>query len=276
VVKDFRILDLEQEKLNKAPTVQSDHRDFGQGTGGVPEDAIYGITYQSICINVPQYLGFLFATAAKLGVLAIKRDVDATHGLEGVVTDAKNLLLANDTSIKEEDIVALINCTGLSAAKFLPESEAAKLYPVRGQTILVKGSASMARTFTQYHNFSDGSSELVYVIPRPGSGTTILGGCKQSGNWDAEVDRELSARIMERIQRWGLAEELRTGEGGGFEVLEESVGFRPARKGGPRVEVQDGGKVRGVWVVHSYGHAGAGYQNSIGSAEKVVKLVGGL
>lgn len=273
MVQNFRILDLENEKLNKAPTVQTDHRDYGNGNGGVPEDAIFGITYQSICINVPQYLNFLFATATKLGAKIIKTDVDATHGLEGVVADAKNIVLSGDTSIKEADITALINCTGLSAAKFLSEAEAAKLYPVRGQTILVKGSASMARTFTEYHNFADGSSELVYVIPRPGSGTTILGGCKQSGDWNAEVDTEMSGRIVERIQKWRLAEELRTGEGGSFEILGQSVGFRPARKGGPRVEVEGSEKVAGVWVVHSYGHAGAGYQNSIGSAEKVVGLV---
>jgi D-amino-acid oxidase len=50
-------------------------------------------------------------------------------------------------------------------------------------------------------------------------------------------------------------------------------GLRPGRKGGPRVEqeVLDGGRVR---VVHAYGHAGAGYQNSVGSARKVVGLVG--
>jgi D-amino-acid oxidase len=28
--------------------------------------------------------------------------------------------------------------------------------------------------------------------------------------------------------------------------------------------------------VHSYGHAGAGYQNSVGCAERVVELVRGL
>jgi D-amino-acid oxidase len=35
-----------------------------------------------------------------------------------------------------------------------------------------------------------------------------------------------------------------------------------------------GGGGRVARVVHSYGHAGAGYQNSVGSARKVVRLVG--
>jgi hypothetical protein len=29
-------------------------------------------------------------------------------------------------------------------------------------------------------------------------------------------------------------------------------------------------------VVHAYEHAGVGFQNSVGSAEKVVRLVGGV
>lgn len=95
------------------------------------------------------------------------------------------------------------------------------------------------------------------------------------GSWEKEIDEELSARILRRVAEWKLAEELRTGDDGGFEVLSTQVGFRPGRKGGPRVEIEVGGKVEGVWVVHAYGHGGAGYQNSVGSAEKVVRLVEG-
>lgn len=53
------------------------------------------------------------------------------------------------------------------------------------------------------------------------------------------------------------------------------VGFRPGWKGGPKVDVEKG-RVDGGWVVHSYGHAGGGYQNSIGCAEEVRGLVEGL
>ena len=61
-----------------------------------------------------------------------------------------------------------------------------------------------------------------------------------------------------------------------FEILSSKVGLRPGRKGGPRVEIEGRERINGVWVVHSYGHAGAGYQNSGGCSEKVAKLVGGL
>ena len=59
---------------------------------------------------------------------------------------------------------------------------------------------------------------------------------------------------------------------GDFEVLSIQVGRRPGRKGGPRVELEKE-RVKGVRVVYAYGHDGAGYQNSVGSAEKVVRLL---
>jgi len=59
-------------------------------------------------------------------------------------------------------------------------------------------------------------------------------------------------------------------ESGEFEVLSEQVGLRPARGGGVRVEMEN---IDGFVVCHAYGHAGAGYQNSVGSANKVVKLL---
>jgi glycine/D-amino acid oxidase-like deaminating enzyme len=140
----------------------------------------------------------------------------------------------------------------------------------------VKGEATMDRTYNDFPPSIDDENELTYVIPRPGSGTTIFGGCKQVGNWDPKVDEELNRRIMERIKRWRLAEELRTGKGGDFEVVSSQVGLRPGRNGAPRVETEGKERVDGVWVVHSYGHAGAGYQSSVGCSEKVAKIVNEL
>jgi len=103
-------------------------------------------------------------------------------------------------------------------------------------------------------------------IPRPGSGTTILGGCKQKGNWDAEVDEELDQRILERIKRFGLAEELRGKDGkGDFDVISSQVGLRPGRKGGPRVEI-DGMErlmVFGLFIL-------------MGTQERDIRIVWGL
>lgn len=61
-------------------------------------------------------------------------------------------------------------------------------------------------------------------------------------------------------------------------VVREVVGFRPARKGGMRLERGKNIEVNqtSIPVVHNYGHSGAGWQSSWGCAEMVVKLVGDL
>jgi len=260
VVKDFAVLDLEKDNF-------------------APEGAVMGVKYRTICLSVPQHLRCLMEKVQGGGTNVIRAKVDISHGLDGVVKDAKRLALESNKAAKEDDFLALINCTGLAARHFVGAEEAAKLYPVRGQTILVKGEAIMDRTYDDFpaSPIETEKDELTYVIPRPGSGTTIFGGCKQAGNWDAKVDEELNGRMLDRIKRWGMADELRSTEkGGDFEIVSSQVGLRPGRKGGPRVEIEGETKVAGVWVVHSYGHAGAGYQNSGGCSEKVAKLVNGL
>jgi D-amino-acid oxidase len=59
---------------------------------------------------------------------------------------------------------------------------------------------------------------------------------------------------------------------GDDQVLRTVAGIRPFRRGGPRIERADaGGKV----VVHNYGHGGAGFTLSWGSASLVAKLLRG-
>jgi D-amino-acid oxidase len=251
LVDDFEVLDL--ETYSEVPK-----------SGGV----VLGIKWKSVFINIPRYLEYLLESVKDLGAEIVKASIPVGDGgLEGIVKKAKS-------HVAGEEVFALINCTGLSARHFVGQEEAEKLYPIRGQTILVKGEAAHGRTLANGSHMD--VEELLYVIPRPGSGTTILGGCKQAGNWNEGVDEELSKRILERVKNEGMGEELRTGEEGEFEIISEQVGLRPGRKGGPRVELEGKEKVAGTWVVHAYGHAGAGYQNSVGSAEKVVKILEGL
>ncbi|KAG9247250.1 hypothetical protein BJ878DRAFT_493355 [Calycina marina] len=270
-VSSFQILNLLSESqltCKPNPSSYSPHV-----SGGIPTTALFGVKYQSICINVPQYLTYLFSLVHSLGASVLQAHLDTSSGLQGVVEDVKRVFVTSPENSEDEGekIAAVVNCMGLTAAKFLPEVEAEKSHPIRGQTILVKGEAAMARTFTDF----GGGDELVYVIPRPGSKSTVLGGCKQAENYSSEIDEELSARILARIKEHHLADEL-LGDDGEFKILSTQVGFRPGRKGGSRVEIDTGGKIRGVSVIHSYGHAGAGYQNSVGSAEKIVRLVAEL
>ena len=52
-------------------------------------------------------------------------------------------------------------------------------------------------------------------------------------------------------------------------VIRHSVGLRPLRIGGVRLEKE---KIRGVSVVHNYGHGGFGYQSSYGCSQVAVQL----
>lgn len=57
------------------------------------------------------------------------------------------------------------------------------------------------------------------------------------------------------------------------QILRYVAGVRPFRQGGPRIERQD---LAGKTVVHNYGHGGAGYTLSWGSASLVADLLRGL
>ncbi|KAE8454114.1 hypothetical protein EG329_005037 [Mollisiaceae sp. DMI_Dod_QoI] len=269
VVREFGILNLELER-KRSEDGEGDEKGMK-----VPEGAIMGMQYKSICFDPPRHLSYLFQRVQNLGARIIKTTLSTSSGLDGVVKDAKIIL----TKIGEGgEIFALINCCGLSSRHFLPLPESSLLYPIRGQTLLIKGEAKITTTFVGIPSKPD--SEMLYVVPRPGSGTTVLGGCKQVGSWEESMDESLSARILEGVGRGGFCEELRS-EKGEFEILSSQVGFRPGRKEGPRVEIErdERGRVKlvdGVRVVHSYGHAGAGYQDSVGCAEKVARLVAEL
>ncbi|KAL8666251.1 MAG: hypothetical protein Q9202_001519 [Teloschistes flavicans] len=56
-----------------------------------------------------------------------------------------------------------------------------------------------------------------------------------------------------------------------LDIIRQGVGLRPYRHGGTRIEKE---KIKGVWIVHNYGHGGYGYQSSYGCSQKAVRLVG--
>jgi D-amino-acid oxidase len=260
VVAGFRVLSKEElANVSRASGTK-------EGEGQAETKILFGVRYDTICINVPRYLSYLTERITALGGELTRATARTDGGLEGVVEDVQRIVAARSPGGQE--VEALVVATGLLSARFLPPSEASLLYPVRGQTVLVKGEAPRAVT----HLFPGG--DIGYVIPRPGSGTTILGGCKEKGNWEEGEDKGVTERILRRTR--GLVPELlvgRDGKGEGeFEALGVQVGRRPGRKGGPRVEVEKE-RVKGVRVVYAYGHEGAGYQNSVGSAEKVVRLL---
>ena len=118
----------------------------------------------------------------------------------------------------------------------------------------------------------DAPHEVTYVFPRPGTDLFVLGGTKVPNQWSPTPDGEISNRIVERCRTiWPALGSVDVG------IVATQVGLRPGREGGVRVEeevvrIEGGEEIR---VVHQYGHAGAGFQLSIGSARKVLEIVEG-
>ena len=68
-----------------------------------------------------------------------------------------------------------------------------------------------------------------------------------------------------------LCPEMTNGKGiEHLDVIRHSVGLRPLRLSGVRLEKE---KIGGVWTVHNYGHGGFGYQASYGCSQAALKLV---
>ncbi|OJD36049.1 d-amino acid oxidase [Diplodia corticola] len=262
----------------------------------LPAGVHAGATYDSLTIDPDFYLPYLLSRARTLGAALIQAALPTTptttttptNNLPHALTTAARLLPAFHPALPQ--ISAFVLATGIASARLVPDPA---VHPIRGQTVLVRG---LPRALTTVWR-PDGS--LSYVIPRATSGATVLGGTKQAGDWRADADAATTAEVVGRCG--GLAPELLVGEvmpvplgeeggkkgegkgegnGGarGFEVLGVNVGFRPGRTGGPRVEVEVVELDEGLGPVpccHEYGHAGAGYQNSFGSARKVVRLLEG-
>ena len=103
----------------------------------------------------------------------MKAQLPTEQGLGGTLRAATELLREGEGGEGNGgvEVDVWVNTTGLSA-KWVCGDES--MFPVKGQTVLVKGEAKGARTWVDKDS---------YVIQRPGSGTTILGGTREVGNW---------------------------------------------------------------------------------------------
>ena len=268
----FRADDSKVEDLWWAPYVQ-DFRNLDERA--LPPRAHTGIAFTTISLDVPRYLANLQTRVRRLGGRVIRFRVPTRGGINVALDRIDAVLQPGDldglsrSGGKPKDAVkptAYVNCTGMGALHLVPDLG---VYPIRGQTVLVKGEATAARVLTSFDEKTQ-KWYTAYVIPRKGSGGTILGGTKEAGRWQAEAEEQTTKDILERCRE--LAPELLTGrkgrgnggEGedeeeveGEFEVIRVNVGRRPGREGGARVELDEAlGKNR--ILVHCYGHAGSG------------------
>ncbi|KAG8886751.1 hypothetical protein FRB98_001052, partial [Tulasnella sp. 332] len=272
--------------------------------GSPPTASAFELTTLTVC--VPQYLLWLQDEATKRGVKFVK-------GWVGSVADVE-FVPGTENQIRTD---VVINASGLGAKQIIGVEDAL-VFPIRGQTILVRAPQIKWSLlgFSLYDNKL--AKETIYVIPRR-NGDVIVGGTFQEGNWDVSPDPDTARRILEVALNYCPELVTRSTEATGapkisdMTILRHSVGLRPARKGGARVERQiitmpnphDSSELR--WsdmapvpnglsagqstpilingiragqdkelkmrVVHAYGVGPAGYQMSWGIAEDVVKLV---
>jgi D-amino-acid oxidase len=221
----------------------------------LPAGCDTGSRFTSVCINTAIYLPWLAGQC-------LKNDVKIKRGVVSHVTDAATL----HQSGRKADIV--INCTGLNARK-LGGVQDLKVYPARGQIVVVRNEPGIPGIMASVSGTDDGPDEATYIMNRAAGGGCILGGCLQKNNWESQPDPNLAIRIMKRCV--AAVPELTGGKGiEALSVVRHGVGLRPMREGGPRVEKE---RLGDVWVVHQYGHGGYGYQSSYGSAFAALKLV---
>ena len=138
--------------------------DFGHLTEEkLPQGIQSAVSFTTICINVPLHLRYLLSKFHNAGGTFIRARLPTGKGLPGALRSAASLAQGQKPH-------TFVNASGLGAKELVPDDA---VFPVRGQTVLVKGEAKCATTM----------NENRYVIPRPGSGTTILGGTREIGNW---------------------------------------------------------------------------------------------
>ncbi|KAI9713634.1 MAG: hypothetical protein M1812_006606 [Candelaria pacifica] len=136
----------------------------------LPPGVGYGVAYTTFCIDPTVYLRnlqniFLSFPNARI----IRHTLPTNNGLPHALKTVQE-----DQSLKLGKVFLFVNASGLGS-KTLAQDDS--MYPTRGQTILVKGEAQKATTWLR----ENGS--ISYAVPRPGSGSTILGGSKQDHDW---------------------------------------------------------------------------------------------
>ncbi|ADL45565.1 FAD-dependent oxidoreductase [Micromonospora aurantiaca] len=149
----------------------------------------------------------------------------------------------------------VVNATGLAAGRLAADPA---VYPARGHVLLVANPG-----LTVSVRDEDDPAGVTYVHPRRHD--VVLGGTYEAGVGHTRPDLEEAAAIRRRCV--ALVPHLADAP-----VLGERIGLRPARHGGPRVEVDatDGR------LVHAYGHGGAGVTLSWGCAAEVADLALGV
>lgn len=202
----------------------------------IPPPYVDGFVFTVPVAQMPVHLAWLAARFRALG---------------GVIETGVELA-PDDLDRLAGEAAVVVNCTGLGARDLVGDAD---LVPIRGQ--IVRVTPGHAGRFVQAPADEEGA--VSYVIPRPDC--TVLGGTTELGRWDLDVDPATAEAIRARCVRLvpALADAA---------VLSHAVGLRPGR---PSVRLEAERRAGG-WLIHDYGHGGAGVTLAWGCAGEVVRL----
>ena len=162
------------------------------------------------------------------------------HG--GIIVQKK---VASLSELSSYDVV--INCTGVGAGVLASDPN---VYPSKGVTICLEAPWVNHMYST---SIQKSKSEMTYIYPRrgrfDGKNEVLVGGVFLVGDYSETADEDVCSGILERCQ--AVMPSLT-----GAKVLDTWVGHRPIRKGGVRLEKEEGS--HDPVIIHCYGHGGAG------------------
>lgn len=206
----------------------------------LPEGFIDAHVFAAPVIDTSVYLDYLMRTFQAEGGRIERRDVrDIAEALA------------------ERPVV--VNCAGLGARELMGDGE---FRPLRGQVVRVRHTGARRVLLD-----SGVAGEVTYIVPRVSD--VILGGTDDEGNERAEPDPAVTRDILRRCARLvPTLAHLTEGD-----ILSVAVGIRPVRST-VRLEAESAGAHR--WLIHNYGHGGAGVTLSWGCASEVARLIDGL
>ncbi|KAK3809104.1 MAG: hypothetical protein JOS17DRAFT_765269 [Linnemannia elongata] len=236
----------------------------------LPPGVEFGISYTTVSVHAPKYLKYL-----QEQILARGGTID-----RATIPSLKSLAqIPHSTDGAKADII--VNCSGLGSRN-LSGVHDHQMFPTRGQIVIVKVPDSLwpkAKQFTM-ERYAEGSAmgtgTITYVIPRD-NGEIVLGGTMEHWNYQEAASEETTKAILKRVV--ATKPDLFSNA----TILRSCVGLRPNRRGGVRISAaveqfdwnEGWGDSKVVVVAHNYGHAGFGYQASVGCAAKVVEQVEG-
>ncbi|KAF9116480.1 hypothetical protein BGX27_002152 [Mortierella sp. AM989] len=236
----------------------------------LPPGIEFGVAYQTVSMNAPKYLAYLQEKVLALGGVIERGTVPSLKVLAQIPHNN------NNGRSNKADII--VNCSGLGSRN-LSGVHDHQMFPTRGQIVIVKVPEAIwpkAKQFTMAR-YTEGSAmgtgTITYAIPRD-NGEIILGGTMEHWNYQEAASEETTKAIIKRVlaTRPDLFSEAT--------ILRNCVGLRPNRRGGVRVSAaveqldwNEGWNPFVMIVAHNYGHAGSGYQASVGCANKTVENI---